>query len=187
MTRTAYWILGIGVVVFAAVVGGTILLNKKTTPSPSTSTEPSQTGYTGGLYPVTVTVAPVNSSTQEATTTTLGVREFLKDPETKSDPNNPGHYFLGNYIDPTIDQPPGVPYVIEYIEKTKYFSIALLQEPIGSARQAAEQYLMQHLGISEAQMCSLRYMVSTPISVNSTYAGTSLGFSFCPGATELPL
>lgn len=185
MTKTAYWILGIGIAIFAILVGAVLLVNKK---APATNQPaPSQGATSGTLYPVSVTVAPSATPQGATTTATIEVNDFLKDPQTKADPSNPGHYYLGNYIDPTVDSAPNVPYVIEYIEKTQYFSIALLREPIGSARQAAEQYLQQHLGISQSQMCQLHYMVSTPAWVNGKYANTSLGFSFCPGAVQLPL
>jgi len=49
-----------------------------------------------------------------------------------------------------------------------------------------ERDLMAKLGITEDAMCQLNYMVSVPYWVNEYYAGESLGFSFCPGATQLP-
>ncbi|MFA6408276.1 MAG: hypothetical protein WCW36_02285 [Candidatus Paceibacterota bacterium] len=114
---------------------------------------------------------------------------FIADPETAKDPINPGYYYLGYHQyegmpDPTVTTNP--PYVIAYISSTQYFNIALLQEPIGSVRIEAEQYLMAHLGISQDQMCLLNYMVSVPDRVNSQFSGRNLGFSFCQGATVLP-
>ena len=102
---------------------------------------------------------------------------------------NAGYYYLGYHMkegfpDPTASDNP--PYVISYIDSTQYFNIALLQEPIGSVREEAQQYLMQHLGISQDQMCRLNYMVSVPDRVNSQFSSKNLGFSFCPGATVLP-
>jgi hypothetical protein len=114
---------------------------------------------------------------------------FISDPATAKDPVNTGYYYLGYHVnegapDATATSTP--PYIIEYIAPTEYFNIALLQEPIGSVRGEAEQYLMAHLGISESQMCQLNYMVSVPDSVNDYYASQNLGFSFCPGAVTLP-
>jgi hypothetical protein len=122
----------------------------------------------------------------EQTAPSTARKDILQDPETKADTNNKGHYFVGNSVDPTSSAPPNVPYVIEYIAATDFFSIALMQEPIGAARTQAEQYLMKHLGIAESEMCHLRYTVTTPAWVDTTYANTSLGFSFCAGATPLP-
>jgi hypothetical protein len=139
------------------------------------------------------------SSTGQYATTTAPVAgvssggiktlDFINDPTTVKDPINPGYYYLGYHVasgvsDPTATDNP--PYIIAYISATKYFNIALLQEPIGPVRMEAEQYLMMRLGISHGQMCQLDYMVSVPVQVNSQYAGTNLGFSFCPGAIPLP-
>ena len=101
---------------------------------------------------------------------------------------NPGYYYLGYHYangtsDPTASNDP--PYLIEYISTTQYFNISLLHEPLGQIRQQAEQYLMAHTGLTQNQMCQIKYMVSVPSSVNQVYAGTNLGFSFCPGAVQL--
>ena len=120
---------------------------------------------------------------------TIQTINFIADPATAKDPINAGYYYLGYHMnegfpDPTASDNP--PYVISYIDSTQYFNIALLQEPIGSVREEAQQYLMQHLGISQDQMCRLNYMVSVPDRVNSQFSSKNLGFSFCPGATVLP-
>jgi hypothetical protein len=141
---------------------------------------------------------PISNSTGQTTNTTpstgtsggtIKAKDFLNDPATVKDPINPGYYYLGYHVnegvpDSTATDSP--PYIVEYISSTQYFDIALLQEPIGTTRGEAEQYLMAHLGISETQMCQLNYTVSVPDSVNSQYAGKNLGFSFCSGATILP-
>lgn len=119
----------------------------------------------------------------------IRTKDFLADPAAGEYPNT-GYYYLGYHTategtsDPTATSNP--PYLIEYIATTQYFTIELLQEPIGSVRAAAEQYLMAHLGITQNQMCRLNYMVSVPDRVNSQLASRNLGFSFCPGATALP-
>lgn len=110
---------------------------------------------------------------------TMAVLDFLNDPETVVDPNNSDYYNLGYLVDTS-------PYLITYIASTQYFNIVLLREPIGETRERAEQYLMQHLSISAADLCKLDYTISTPTFVNSQYGGINLGFSFCPGATVLP-
>jgi len=119
----------------------------------------------------------------------IATRDFLHASSTGEYPNS-GYFYLGyhtasaNVVDPTATTDP--PYLIEYIKETQYFNIGLFKEPIGEVRLAAEQFLMADLGITQAQMCQLNYMVSVPDSVNSQYAGRNLGFSFCPGATVLP-
>ena len=108
----------------------------------------------------------------------IPVMNFLNSPKTVKDPNNTEYYLLGFST--------SSPYMITYIASTQYFNIELLQEPIGLARTQAEQYLMTLLGISRDQMCRLPYQLGVPNSVNARFASIDLGFSFCPGATELP-
>lgn len=120
---------------------------------------------------------------------TIQTVNFINDPATVKDPINSSYYYLGYHVsesvpDPTANDNP--PYTITYISETQYFNIALLQEPIGTVRKDAQQYLMAHLGISQDQMCRLNYMVSVPNRVNFQFSGRNLGFSFCPGATPLP-
>jgi hypothetical protein len=115
--------------------------------------------------------------------TTVEANDLKKDPELVASPYNEGQYFLGyHYDEETTEEPP---YLIEYEEGTQFFYITLLTEPLAETRKTAEQYLMQRLGLNQANLCRLQYMVSVPNRVNSFYAGKSLGFSFCPGATPL--
>lgn len=108
---------------------------------------------------------------------------FLQNPNISEDANNPGNYFIGNQPGTEVGNRP---YLITYTAETKYFNITLTQEPIGQARKNAEAYLMETLSLTEDQMCGLDYTVYTPTTVNNQYAGTNLGFSFCPGAVKLP-
>ncbi len=110
---------------------------------------------------------------------TVTVLNFLDDPETVADPNNSGYYNMGYSVGTS-------PYLITYIASTQYFNIVLLQEPIGQTRELAEQYLKQHLGISNSDLCRLNYTIGAPTFVSGFYGGASLGFSFCLGATKLP-
>ena len=114
----------------------------------------------------------------------IQTKDFIHDAETEKDMINPGHYHLGYRF--TEGGNEKIPYAIDYIDTTDFFNIVLYQEPIVNSRRDAEQYLMQHLGISQDQMCSLRYMVGVPYSVNEFYTATSLGFSFCPGSVQIP-
>lgn len=123
-------------------------------------------------------------SVRTASGGTLRVKDFKQDPDTVKDPINAGYYYLGYHF--TDDSTKKVPYVIEYIDATQYFNIVLFQEPIGQSRRAAERYLMEHLGITQNQMCQLQYMVSVPHFVNVSYTSMSLGFSFCPGSVVIP-
>lgn len=120
---------------------------------------------------------------------TLMVRNFKADSTTIADSINKGNYFLGPHpyegvTDPTASSNP--PYVINYNDKTQSFTISLLQKPLGATRQAVEQSLLHSLNLTQDQLCQLNYTVATPTYVDGTYAGIDLGFSFCPGATQLP-
>ena len=76
------------------------------------------------------------------------------------------------------------PFIITYVARDQSFNIGLFAEPLGETRKAAEQYLIQKLGLSEREMCFLRASVVTPYWVNSFYSGKNLGFSFCPGTPQ---
>ncbi len=126
------------------------------------------------------TVFPGGQNGVSVSLTETQIQALLTRPDTKEDEVNPGYYYVGNQ--------PGqeVPYLVEYLKETDYFNIVLLQEPLRESRAAAENYLMQALGDTKKETCALHYTLSVPNSVNSSYAGINLGFSFCPGATKLP-
>jgi len=118
------------------------------------------------------------------TSTTNGTASFLQGADVKEDQANHGYFYLGNQ--PSSDQTVNPPYLIEYIAATHYFTISISQEPIGQYRREAERYLQQKLGATQDQMCSLNYTIGVPDWVNSQYSDMNLGFSFCPGAVQLP-
>ncbi len=118
----------------------------------------------------------------------LTVKNFLSDTTTVKDPVNDGYYNLGYHTFSSISKPPATPnppYTITFVADTNFFNITLLAEPIGAYRQQAEEYLRGHLGISEADMCRLKYTLAVPGFVNENYSGSNLGFSFCPGSVPL--
>lgn len=109
------------------------------------------------------------------------VRNFLTDGGVNPDQDNPGYYFLGSSYSDGEDSP----YVITYQQQTNFFNIVLLKEPLKDSRAKAENYLAVVVGLSQDQMCALKYMVSTPQYVSDDYAGKDLKFSFCSGSTPL--
>ncbi len=145
-----------------------------TTPPPSTTSTP-----TGGNP--TIPLATTDGGTVVA-------NDITQDPAAGKYSSS-GYYYLGYHTpdseatDTAATENP--PYLISYIGSSQYFIIELLEEPLADTRTQAEQYLMVHLGVSQTDMCRLKYMVSVPNSVNPIYAGTNLGFSFCPGAVQL--
>lgn len=108
--------------------------------------------------------------------------DFTLDTDVVVDPNVPDQYDLagGIYADQSTS------YQIFYQTTDDYFGITLYKEPLKATRAAAELELKARLGISEADMCKLNYVVAPGPGVNEAYAGENLGFSFCPGAIKLP-
>ncbi len=145
------------------------------------------------------TTTPSQSSNVGTTSQTLAliasdggivnVKNFLNDAETEADPINNGFYVLGYPLEKLSTDSIGstsVPYLITYTVSTQYFNVELLQEPLGQSRELAQNYLQQHLGITEKDMCRLGYTLGAPNEVSQLYGGASLGFGFCPGAVKLP-
>lgn len=174
-----------GVAVTALLVGVGWYFSKNTNPP----TQPTVTNSTtSGSIPsnntVTTGSVPTPGTTQTALSVqgingaTIAIKDFIHASSTVVDPNNQGQYFLNN----TGKQKSVVPYNILYVAADQSFTIALLQEPIGDSRRQAESALQNSLGISESDMCNLRYRVLVSHSVNSYYSGKNLGFSFCPDA-----
>ncbi|HWU24755.1 MAG TPA: hypothetical protein VN086_03325, partial [Candidatus Paceibacterota bacterium] len=133
--------------------------------------------------PVSQVQQPVVFPSSTSTTTSISTAQsnFLAKPDVHEDSYNPGYYYVG--YQPTDAS---APYLIRYIADTNYFTIGIVSEPIGASRAKAESYLMQLLGVTKEQMCTLNYAVYVSNDVNSQYSGTNLGFSFCPGAVQLP-
>ena len=179
-------------VVFAGIITLVFWLTRPAG-QPSTTISPAGQNVLPVANPVSTNTA---STTATATTIllaapggTIEAKNFIADPATAKDPINAGYYYLGYHVnegfpDATATDDP--PYIIEYINATQYFNIALLHEPIGQVRSEMEQYLIEHLEITQNEMCRLNYTVSVPDRVNSQFSGVNLGFSFCPGATVLP-
>lgn len=119
-------------------------------------------------------------------------KDFIHNGTTTEDPQSRGNYYLAGAIGYCLKDgtcPSGAPsdeYHVVYAARDQAFYIALLKEPLGEARLDAEQFLLQTLGVPRAELCSLKYFLSTTSDVNSLYAGENLLFSFCPGAVRLP-
>ena len=116
--------------------------------------------------------------------------DFLHNGVTIADNANPGFYFLSGTLPCATGQcpaaAPSTEYEVLYNANKQFFNVALTQEPLGKSRTDVEIFLERTLGLSAAQLCSLRYFVTTDSRTNSIYAGKSLGFDGCAGATALP-
>jgi hypothetical protein len=180
MSKSTLVFIGILVVSLVATVVLRSLFVETPTPPPPPA---------GTTFPDVSSGTPVPPAAEEIQLqTTAGpqlVRNFLADPRTVADPLNPETFMLGNQIDPFSSEAPQIPYVIDFNQETQFFIISLLQEPIAASRQQAELFLLDYLGLTESELCSLQYSVTVPARVNGGFAGTELGFSFCPGAVAL--
>ena len=160
--------------------------------SRTTATEPAQSGDTGGSYPTVGNSVTTGSNTQQSSSSTtsqqqngtgaLTAKDFLHASDTYADPNNAGQYFLAGTGKNASSSPP---YNILYVAADQSFTVALLSEPLASVREQAQAALQNSLGISQGDMCNLRYTVLVPQEVNPYYSGQNLGFSFCTGSVAL--
>ena len=143
-----------------------------------------------GSFSTSTTGTTISFATPSGAVAT--VRDFIHNGETVADTVNPGSYVLAGTVGYCLADgtcPSGYPttnFSISYDEKTHFFNIVLLKEPLGAVRLEAEQFLASRLGITGQQLCGLDYSIGAPYWVNTTYADKNLGFSFCPGATVLP-
>lgn len=146
---------------------------------------------TGGSGPVVTSTEPtISFATRSGAVIT--VKDFIHNGETVPDVQNPGSYVLAGSVGYCLADgscPSGAfttDFSLTYNEKTHFFNIILLKEPLGATRLEAEQFLADRLGVTGQQVCSLNYFVGTPYWVNEAYDDKNLGFSFCAGATTLP-
>lgn len=108
-------------------------------------------------------------------------KDFIHNGITRPDTSNVGNYFLA---DTAKD------FNIVYFGTGESFGVGLGNGNtsairLGQLRIKAEKTLQNILGINKYDMCRLDYYVGTTVYVNDCYAGKNLGFSFCPGATQL--
>lgn len=141
----------------------------------------------GSAGPSTGVTPPLTLAGQ---TGAVVVENFIENGSSLEDPANGGNYYLAGSLDYCEGDCAAIEneqFSIVYFSKDQAFGISLSTEPLGEVRRSAERYLMGKLGINEAQMCELRYTLGTTVYVNPTYGSMeNLGFSFCPGSTQLP-
>lgn len=122
----------------------------------------------------------------------ITVNDFIDNGVTEEDPTNAGNYYLAGknalceLASNCYSGAPADDFTIVYFSNEQAFAIGLTKEPLGEARQHAEQFLIQTLGISQAGLCALNYFITTDTGTNAQFAGQNLGFSFCEGAVRLP-
>jgi len=183
MQRTLIIIIT-AVVVVGVVLAGIFWLRAPNAPKGDIKQTVSSTGNTNTTVVTTggTTVLEKELTVSTLDGNTLQVNDFKKNNLTVEDTNNKDHFYLSGGLDPVKDN---AAYSILYVEFDQSFNVAILQEPLGEVRKRAEQELIKLLGVSQTDLCRLRYIVSTPNWVNEIYSGKNLGFSFCPGAVQL--
>lgn len=192
----------IGIVVLIAIFGTIIYI---VIPKNGTNTGTNQNQNPGSLFPnsgsngQSASSSPSGAGSSPGSISlparaggTVATNDFINNGTTVPDTENPGNYYLAGSVGYCLSDgtcPSGAPasdFKVVYFSKEQAFAIGLTKEPIGQARQDAEQFMLSTLGISKADLCNLNYYIGTDNEVNPTYAGKNLGFSFCPGSVPLP-
>lgn len=189
MNKIIITVIIAGVIIVAALTGAAWYFMQGSASAPQGGSDNTPVGgavSSGGTVTTGSSQTPAGSqqagiSVQGQNGAAIPISDFIHASGTVADPNNQGQYFLKN----TGQVKSAAPYNILYVAADQSFTVALIEEPIGSARLEAEAALEASLGITETQMCNLRYAVLVPASVNTYYSGRNLGFSFCPGAEAL--
>jgi len=107
------------------------------------------------------------------------IRDFTGDASTTQDATDPQLFYL-------VGQATTSPFSISYTTATHLFVVTLNKEPLGTIRGDAEQFLLEALAVQPTDVCLLATDVVAASGTNPLYEGKNLGFSFCPGATQLP-
>lgn len=169
------------IVIGLAGLGLIMLLKPAEQPGENTQQQGGENTFptTGGVTSTSTTGATI--AVPLAAGGTIEVKNFLTMPTTSQDPHNKGYYFLGNQpSDTTV-----TPYLITFIAQTGFFNIGIFKQPIGTTRKAAEAYLRAQTGMTDEQLCALKYTVATPAFVDGRFGGEDLRFSFCKDAIVL--
>jgi hypothetical protein len=162
-------LIGGGIFFFMFIPKNPVPLTPSPVQFPNSDATPNTSSGSSGK---TITLAAQGSGK------TITAHDFVNNGVTTPNPSNQGNYIL--------TPSNSAAFAITYSSSNQFFTIALQQEPIGQARLDAQTFLLQKLGITQDQLCSLNYYLGTDDQTNSTFAGKNLGFSFCPGAVKLP-
>ncbi|MFA5877192.1 MAG: hypothetical protein WC880_02390 [Candidatus Paceibacterota bacterium] len=132
-------------------------------------------GNTGNPPPNTLEIASSNGQ--------ILVRDFTKDAGVASTtpPSSFLSWFPNSEVGTTTAESA---YEILYSPEGTFFIVVILKEPIGEVRRIATKNLIEKLGISNADVCTLVADVNVPYFVNEFYSGKNLGFPGCPSAEK---
>lgn len=131
---------------------------------------------TGNPPPNTLEIASSNGGS-------IFVRDFTKDTGVASTtpPSSFLSWFPNSEVGTTTAESA---YEILYSPGGTFFIVVILKEPIGEVRRTATKNLIEKLGISNADVCTLVADVNVPYFVNEFYSGKNLGFPGCPSAEK---
>ncbi|MDB5190143.1 MAG: hypothetical protein JWN49_469 [Parcubacteria group bacterium] len=191
MTKKHFLILGIVVIVLLLLVVGIVVFRSQSSPQTTGTSTP------GTTFPIASTTTGVATGTSTGMTingqngTVIATKNFIDNGITIKDVENPGTYLVAGQLGYCLPNIPctaaaNAEFNILYDSNANQFIIALLTEPLGRARKDAQAFLAKTLGLSNSDLCSLKYYITTTYTVNETYAGDNLGFNGCPGAVVLP-
>lgn len=175
MNRTLV-IISVLIVLLAVYVGYTRLFSGSSSVVPEPSSVETVFPVGQSAPPAVVAAPTINLPSASGT---LSVRNFIADADVFEDSRNPGLYELGN------EPGKSVRYSIEYIAQTGFFNITLLEMPLATARAEAETEVRKRLGLSDLQLCALRYSVAVPAFVSADASGVDYRFSFCSDTVSL--
>ena len=183
------WALAALALVVAITIGAILLSgDARELISGDVPTLPVQDGTGGGTTP-----PPPAGMTVAGKLGPVATLDFINNGITGADPQNPGTYYLAGSACVPQATYPGCPsgasttsFDIKYDAGPQFFTVTLLAEPLGAARDEAERFMLNALGTTGDKLCTLYYYVGTTEDINPQFTGKNLGFSSCPGATALP-
>lgn len=113
----------------------------------------------------------------------IQVRDFTKDKDASMTLEEDGWYV-------TYPNTKGLSYAelwyeIDYTLPDQRLSVTIYREPIGEVRAKVASDVVERLGISTQELCTLDSLVFAPRWVNSFYADKNLGFPGCPDSVKL--
>jgi hypothetical protein len=74
---------------------------------------------------------------------------------------------------------------MSYFSEDGSIAIDISSQPLASYREKASRYLLQELGITEAEACELNVYVGVTHETDKELVGKNLGLSFCPNSVKL--
>ncbi|MBP6946335.1 MAG: hypothetical protein KBC74_00990 [Candidatus Pacebacteria bacterium] len=183
-------VLAVATLALIGFTGTLYFLAQVPTPRPNgtspINTLPGTNSQVGSNTPVVGNTRKPSQNTLEIASSNDGsifVRDFTKDIGVAS--TTPPSSFLSWFPNSEVATTSAEStYEIFYSPEGTFFIVVILKEPIGEVRRSATKNLIEKLGISNADVCTLVADVNIPYFVNEFYSGKNLGFPGCSGAEK---